>query len=140
MKKFSFNSITRKQPPKGVFIQAICKSWHHRHLSISIVIGIGIGISVAKKIFFDFIIFLKIEHLCSFLCLVTTLIPLYYTLPLISLRFSIRSSKGIHWCSKKRQVQLSEASVHWCFEKFTSPKISAYFSYFPAKHPGWSFF
>ena len=29
-----------------------------------------------------------------------------------------------------------EASVHWCFEKITAPKISAYFAYFPEKHPG----
>ena len=38
----------------------------------------------------------------------------------------------------KRQFELSEASVHWCFEKITAPKIYAYFAYFPAKHPGCS--
>ena len=44
---------------------------------------------------------------------------------LISLRFPIHPSKGIHWCSSKRQFELSEASVHWCSEKLTAPKISA---------------
>ena len=28
----------------------------------------------------------------------------------------------------------------WCFEKATAPKNSAYFAYFPAKHPGLSSF
>ena len=28
----------------------------------------------------------------------------------------------------------------WCFKKTTAPKISAYFAYFPAKHPGLSSF
>ena len=36
-------------------------------------------------------------------------------------------------CSRKRlsEFELSEALIHWCFEKITSSKISAYF---PAKH------
>ena len=33
-------------------------------------------------------------------------------------------------CSRKRLFELSEALIHWCFEKTTS-KISAYFA---AKH------
>ena len=59
---------------------------------------------------------------------------------LIFLRFPIHPFKGVHWCSRKRLFEHSEASVHWCFKKTTAPKISAYFAYFPAKHPGWSSF
>ena len=59
---------------------------------------------------------------------------------LISLRFPIHPSKGVNWCSRKRLFEHSEASVHWSFKKTTAPKISAYFAYFPAKHPGWSSF
>ena len=55
---------------------------------------------------------------------------------LISLRFPIHPSKGVHWCSRKRLFELPKTSVHWCFEKIATPKISAYFAYFPAKHPG----
>ena len=74
MKKFSFNSIIKEQQPKGVFIEAIWKSWH-RHLSISIVIGIGI----AKKLFLPSEFFLKkIEYLCYFLCLVVVSVQLCY--------------------------------------------------------------
>ena len=59
---------------------------------------------------------------------------------LISLRFPMNPFKGVHWCSRKRLFEHSEASVHWCFEKITAPKISGYFAYFPAKHPGWNYF
>ena len=59
---------------------------------------------------------------------------------LISLRFPIYPFKGVYWCSRKRLFEHSEASVHWCFKKTTAPKTSAYFAYFPAKHPGWSSF
>ena len=59
---------------------------------------------------------------------------------LISLRFPIHPFKDVHWCSKKRLFEHSEASVHWCFKKTTAPKIFAYFAYFPAKHQGWSSF
>ena len=53
---------------------AISKS-RHWHLSISIVIGIGIR----KNLFLPSEIFsLKLEYLCSFLCLVIALIPLCY--------------------------------------------------------------
>ena len=58
---------------------------------------------------------------------------------LISLRFPFHPAKGVLWCSRKRLFELSGALVRWCFEKITDPKISAYFAYFPAKHPGWSF-
>ena len=59
---------------------------------------------------------------------------------LISLRFPIHPFKGVHWCSRKRLFEHSEAFIHWCLEKTTAPKISAYFTYFPAKLPGWSSF
>ena len=59
---------------------------------------------------------------------------------LISLRFPVHSFKDVHWCSRKRLFEHSEASVHWCFEKITARKISGYFAYFPARHPGWSYF
>ena len=50
MKKFLFNSIISKQPPKGIFIETIWESRHH-HLHISILIGIGIDIGIAKILF-----------------------------------------------------------------------------------------
>ena len=74
MKKFSFNSIIRKQQPKGVFIVAIWKSGH-RYLSISIVIGIGI----AKNLFLPSEFFLKKQNFFFyFLCLVIVSVPLCY--------------------------------------------------------------
>ena len=45
---------------------------------------------------------------------------------LISLRFPIHPSKGVHWCSRKRLFELSEASVH----------IVQFFSYALAGLPG----
>ena len=76
MKKFSFHSIIRKQQPKGVFIEAIWKSWH-RHLSISIVIDIA---SALQKFYFCLQNFLKktTEYLCYFLCLVIVSVSLCY--------------------------------------------------------------
>ena len=59
---------------------------------------------------------------------------------LISLRFPIYPFKGVHWCSRKRLFEHSEASVHWCFKKTAAQKISGYFAYFVAKHSGWSSF
>ena len=53
---------------------------------------------------------------------------------LSSLRFHIHPFKGVHLCSRKKLFELSEAFVHWCFEKTTAPEVSAYFAYFPAKH------
>ena len=73
MKKFSFNSIIRKQQSKGVFIETIWKSWH-RHLSIRIFTGIGI----AKNLFLPSEFFFKIEYLCYFLCLVMVSVPFCY--------------------------------------------------------------
>ena len=54
---------------------------------------------------------------------------------LIFLGFPIHASRGVHSCSKHRLFELSEVSVHCCFEKIATPKISAYFAYFPEKHP-----
>ena len=59
---------------------------------------------------------------------------------LSSLRFHIHPLKGVHWCSRKKLFELSEASVHWCFGKTTAPEISACFAYFPAKNSGLSSF
>ena len=118
MKEFSFNSIIRKQQPKGVFIEAIWKSWH-RHLSISIVIGIGI----AKKV----------EYLCSFLCLVMVSVPLCYKY-LVLYDFLFIQSKASIGVLEKSYLNIQK-HPSWCFKK-TTPKISAYFAYFPAKHPG----
>ena len=66
MKKFLFNSVIRKQQPKGIFIEAICKSCY-RHLSISIII---IGNGTAKKYFcYDNIFKIKIRISMFFLVL-----------------------------------------------------------------------
>ena len=56
---------------------------------------------------------------------------------LISLRFPIHPFKNVYWCSRKGLSELSDTSIHWCFEKRTAPTIP---SYFPAKHLGWSSF
>ena len=122
MKKFSFNSIIRKQQPKGVFIKAIWKSWHRHHLSISMVIGIARKFFLPSEFFFFqkesrmFMFFLVLSYGISIILLQIQILN--------SLRFPIHPVKG----------------VHWCFKKTTAPKISAYFAYFPVKHPGLSFF
>ena len=58
---------------------------------------------------------------------------------LTSLRFPIHPVKGVHWCSRKKLFEHSEASILEDVKKI-APKISAYFAYFPAKHPGLSSF
>ena len=128
MKKFSFNSIVRKQQSKGAFIEAIWKSWH-RHLSISIVIIIGI----AKKLFChqNFFFFFKVEYLCSFLRLVTVSVPLCYKYLVL-----YKTSIGV---LEKSFLNIRKYPS-WCLKKTTALKISAYFAYFPAKHPGLSSF
>ena len=128
MKKFSFNSIVRKQQWKGAFIEAIWKSWH-RHLSISIVITIGIAKNYfAIRIFF---FFFKVEYLCSFLRLVTVSVPLCYKYLVL-----YKTSIGV---LEKSFLNIRKYPS-WCFKKTTALKISAYFAYFPAKHPGLSSF
>ena len=111
MKNLSFNSITRKQQPKGVFIEAIWKSWH-RHLSISIVIGNGI----AKKIFLSWEFFLKkVEYLCSFLCLVMVSVPLCYKYLVLYDFLSIKSKASIGVLEKSLLNIRKHPS--WCFKK-----------------------
>ena len=129
MKKSSFNSIIRKQQPKGVFIKAIWKSWQ-RHLSISIVIGNGI----AKKIYFchENLFFFKVKYLCSFLCLVMVSVALCYK-NLVLYDFLFIKSKVSIVVLEKSYLNIRKHSS-WCFKKATAPKISAYFAYFPAKH------
>ena len=58
---------------------------------------------------------------------------------LSSLRSPIHQVKGVHWCSRKKLFEHSEASILEDVQKI-APKISAYFAYFPAKHPGLSSF
>ena len=79
-----------------------------------------------KKIIFTFRNFFeRIEYLCFF-C--SELWHQYTLLQiLISLRFPIHPYKGVYWCSRKRLFEFSETSVHWCFQKITAPKNSAYF-------------
>ena len=124
MKKFSFNSIIRKQQPKGVFIEAIWKSWH-RHLSISIVIGNGI----AKKNFF---FWKKVGYLFSFLRLVMVSVPLCYKY-LVLYDFLFIQSKASIGVLEKSYLNIRK-HPSWCFKKTTAPKFSAYFADFPAKH------
>ena len=50
---------------------------------------------------------------------------------------TIQPFKGIHWCTRRRLFELSEASVYWYCDKIVAPKVSAYF---PAKRPGWCSF
>ena len=120
MKKFSFNSIIRKQQPKSFFIEVIWKSWH-RHLSISIAIGIDI---TKKKIIFVIRFFFKKKDWIFVFFLVlsygmsTTLLQI-----LCSLQFPIHPVKGFHWYSRKKLFEHSEASVlvFWkknCSENF----------------------
>ena len=129
MKKFSFNSFIRKQRPKGAFIEAIYGN-----------LGIGILASASPlqencfciQNFFllnrMFILFLVLSYGIS-----TTLLQI-----LFSLRFPIHPLKDVYSCSRKRLFEHLEASVHCYFKKGTAPKVSPYFAYFPAKHPGWS--
>ena len=99
----SFIFLHRKISPNffnTAFFRTIWKS-RHRHLGISIVIGICIGIiSIAKILFLLSEIFLKIRTFIFFLVLSygisTALLQM-----LISLRFPIHPSIGVHWCFRK---------------------------------------
>ena len=108
MKKFSFNSIIRKQSPifTNVFIEATWKS-PHRYISISF----DIGIDIAKKFGFAFrIYFLKIEYL--FFPVLSFGISTILLQILISLRFPFHPSKGVYWCFRKRLVGWTFGSTH----------------------------
>ena len=134
MKKFSFNSIIRKQPPKGVFIEAIWKFT----IAISALassLESTLALALQENYFAFRILFFKKSRISMFFPVLSYGINTTLLQMLIFLRFPVRPSKGAHWCSRKRKFELSEASVHWCFEKITAPKISAYFAYFPAKRP-----
>ena len=141
------NGINKKgikeQPQKGVFIEAIWKSWHW-NCSISIVLGIGIGIDIAKNLFLPAEMFFFEKIIFMFFIVLSYGISTTLLQILISLRFPIHSSKGIPLVFYKKTICLGkdcrEQFFHCCFEKITVPKISAYFAYFPAKHPGWSSF
>ena len=106
MKKLSCNSIIRKHQLKGVFIEAIWKSWH-RHLSISIVISNGI----AKKL----------EYLCSFLCLVMGSVPLCYQY-LVLYDFLFIKSKVSIGVLEKSYLNIRK-HPSWCFKKTTAPNF-----------------
>ena len=125
MKKFSFNSVIRKQQPKGVFIEAIYRN---------------LGISIAKNLFLPSEFKKKKNRIFMFFFVLSYGITITLLQIFIFLRFRIQPFKGVHCCSKKRLFEHSEASVRWCFKKTAAPKISAYFAYFPVKHPGWSSF
>ena len=54
---------------------------------------------------------------------------------LSTLRLSTHSSRGAHWCSRKRLFQFQKAPVHQCFDRVATAKT---FGNFPVKHPWWS--
>ena len=99
-------------------------------------LGIGISISVSSLVSV-LVSALQKNHFCLQKVFWTNKIFMFFLVfrygiktallqILISLQFSIHSSKSVPW--------RTEASVHWCFEKITAPKRYAYFL---AKHPGW---
>ena len=111
-------------------------------------LGIGISASASssatvlqkKKIFCheNFFFFKKVEYLCSFFCLVIVSVPLCYKyLVLYDFRF-IKSKASIGVLEKSYLNIRKHPS--WRFRKTTAPKISAYFAYFPVKHPALSSF
>ena len=135
MKKFQFNSIIRKQQLKVLFIETIWKSWY-RHLNISVVIDSD----VAKNIFLPkYIFFVKeVEYLCSFLCLVMVSVPLCYKYLVLYDNLFINSKASIDDLEKSYLNIRKHPS--WCFNKTFTPKIPAYFAFFPGKHPALSSF
>ena len=134
MKKFSFDLIIRKQPPKDVFIEAIWKS-RHRHLSISIVLESALASTLQKIWFCPQKPFFENRILMFFLVLSYDI-----STTLLQIRFPCHPSNGVRWCSRQRLFEHSEAPVRGCCEKTTASKISEYFACFPAKHRGWSSF
>ena len=58
---------------------------------------------------------------------------------LSSLRFLFIQSKVSIGVLEKSYLSIRK-HPSWCFKKTTAPKSSAYFAYFPAKHPGLSSF
>ena len=82
--------------------------------------------------------FFKVEYLCSFLCLVMVSVPLCYKY-LVLYDFLFIKSKASIGVLEKSYLNIRK-HPSWCFKKTTAPKISAYFAYFPAKHPALSSF
>ena len=134
MKKFSFNSLIWKQQPK-VFL-----SRPFGNLGIGILASATSLASALQKMYFCLQNFFKKNRIFMLFLVLSYGITTTLLQILISLRFPIHRVKGVHWCSRKRLFEHSEAFIHWCLEKTTAPKISAYFTYFLAKLPGWSSF
>ena len=79
-----------------------------------------------------------VEYLCSFLCLVIVSVPLCYKY-LVLYDFRFIKSKAYIGVLEKSYLNIRK-HPSWRFRKTTAPKISAYFAYFPAKHPALSSF
>ena len=137
MKKFSFNSITRKKPPKGVLwghleISALASRHQHRHWN-------RYWHQHCKKFIFAFRIFFFKYNICV---LSSALLWHQYHFATNTYFFTISFSS-----IQKRSLEFSKKAI-WTFGsthplvfwKITAPKISGYFAYFSAKHPGWSSF
>ena len=90
--------------------------YRHRHLSISIVTRVGIDIGIAKSLYLPSEIFFKNRIFMSLLVLNYGINTTLLKIP-ISRPFPIHESKGVHWCSRKRQFELSEASIHCILKK-----------------------
>ena len=114
MEKVSFNSIIRKQPPKDVFYRGNLKisasaSQHrhrHRHWNLHYHRHCKKFGFCLQKLFFEkrmFMFFLVL------ICGITTTLP--------QIRFPCHTSKCVHWCTRKRLFELSQAPVCGCFEK-----------------------
>ena len=108
-------------------------------------LGTGISASASslatalqKKLFLPSeFFFKKVEYLCSFLRLVMISAPLCYKY-LVLYDFLFIQWKAIGVLEKSYLT--IRKHPYWRFKKTTAPKISAYFAYFPAKHPGVSSF
>ena len=64
-------------------------------------------------------------------------VPLYYKY-LVLYDFLFVQSKASIGVLEKSDLNIRKHP--FCFKKTTAPKISTYFAYFPAKHPGLSSF
>ena len=114
--------------------QKVLLSRQFGNLDIGISVSASSLPSALQKNYFAiriFFFFLKVEYLCSFLRLVTVLVPLCYKYLVL-----YKTSIGV---LEKSFLNIRKYPS-WCFKKTTALKISAYFAYFPAKHPGLSSF
>ena len=110
--------------------------------------NLGIGVSASssslasalqKYYFHQQKFFLKKSRIFMFIFVLSYGITTTLLQILSSLRFPIHSVKGVRCCSRKKYSNIRK-HPSWCFKKTTAPKMSAYFAYFPAKHPGLSSF